>query len=433
MAKYPRKPDDPRGDPRQAVGGDPGELGERAHRDGEGDGQHGGDDQGEQAPAERTRARVRADGAHPRNAEVRGRARTRPSSRRRIAPAAADCSRKSSPAAEPRMTALLAKRLGDGGAGGDDRRLDDVGRCRVARAGVDEVVRSRAEPVDARAGRRDAPAAVAEARRAHCPGQDDDREEAARVARVRDADLPPIARRDAHGDVAVGVDDGARVGPEQPQRAIGQPALAHAVEVEPEARGALHGAGRHAIGDESPGTIGGRLRRLRPSARNRSSRRVASTRPPVIRSASAAQASAAPSVGGTGTAAAGRRSGGRAATLLMTGQEPGPRGDTRGDAPRVADGDLPAAGGAGEVDPEPAPHGPCDQRRGRGSGGAATAVGGSAAIRRGGHQPPPDWLVRTFGAGRHWVGSPARPASPASWPRPSGGSWPGASVTTRTT
>ena len=200
----------------------------RRHRDDEEE----RDREPEEAPADQAGARVEALVGHARNAEVRGRARARPSARSRIAPATPARSRKSSPAAEPRMTALLAK--ASAAAAPDARTVactTSVAAGRPVRGSIRwwasgpkrwTLVPDVATPHV----RRPRPGA------AWIGAQHDDGQEAVRAPRVLNADLPAVARRDAHRDVPVRVDDRAGISIQEAQRAVGEPALADPVEVE---------------------------------------------------------------------------------------------------------------------------------------------------------------------------------------------------------
>ena len=81
---------------------------------------------------------------------------------------------------------------------------------------------------------------------------------------------PPATGRpasSAHGDVAVGIDEGRRVGRQERQRAVGDPALADPVQVEEDAAFAVHDAARPC--ERSPsgaGPAGGSLASLRGQA-----------------------------------------------------------------------------------------------------------------------------------------------------------------------
>ena len=79
-------------------------------------------------------------------------------------------------------------------------------------------------------------------------------------ARVGDGHLPGDARRHAQRDVAVGVDEGGRIGTQAGERTVGDPALADAVEVEDDAALATDTTWRRPVGQPPapgcrPGTI----------------------------------------------------------------------------------------------------------------------------------------------------------------------------------
>ena len=85
----------------------------------------------------------------------------------------------------------------------------------------------RGPAVDADPGRREAIA------RAETSSREDEHGKlGARCPGVGDADFPGVPVRAADGDVAVGVDECARMPVEQRQCAIGDPALGHPVEIE---------------------------------------------------------------------------------------------------------------------------------------------------------------------------------------------------------
>ena len=236
---------------------------------------------------------------------------------RRMAPSTPGRSSSSSAAAAPRMTAALARASASRAVPGEDRRLDDVGRGRTRRSadrsggGVAAV----AHPaMDAGPRRREPEPAVRRPRsdptsRARPRGRDRRARGSATPNRPALARAPSrIATSPSASTTAAGMPS-SRV-----ERAVGQPALGDAVEVETESRRATDATRRAAVGPAtrtarstgrrvpapSPAPSAVPPRAGRRGARRRRSRR-SGPRP------SGAQSRIAASVGRTGTSARGSR------------------------------------------------------------------------------------------------------------------------------
>ena len=181
--------------------------------------------------AQRTSA-VRGDESSVRHARylvVRGRATVRPSSRRTIAPRASLRSTQVESGRRPADDDRLGPGLGGAGRPGDHGRLDDVGPGGGPVAGSMRWWRPSVGPQRWTLVPDVATPYIRASR--DPPGEHEHGEDCTVVARVADADLPVIAGRGPHRDIPIGIDERA-LGAEEGQRAIGEPSLAHAVEVE---------------------------------------------------------------------------------------------------------------------------------------------------------------------------------------------------------
>ena len=238
-----QQPEQARRVPRQAVllRGQPGARG--VERAATGRGEDARDGGAEQQPGSDACPPVEAPVPHASHVRsVRGRATTSPvveQQQRALDPGTVEQVQAGVGARDDRR---LGEHLGLARAGRDDGRLDDVGDGRPAGARVEQVVAGRAAGAGPPSGGRSCPRwrCRCAARRRGPSSRSSARSPPVRGAGRRPRCPRPRAPPGADRDVAVGVDERRGVAAQQGQRPVGDPALGHAVEVEPERLPAHH-------------------------------------------------------------------------------------------------------------------------------------------------------------------------------------------------